>query len=85
MSDWERPSVFVQYKGTDICLDFHCICDTEDEPAGVGHYDGYDAYALRCGRCGRIYEMPTEIPLTLVTVTQYDPVLVEPDATQEGD
>ncbi len=84
MTDWTRPSVFVQYKGTDICLDFHCICDTEDEPAGVGHYDGYDAYALQCGRCGRIYEMPQELKLTLVEETAFTPVVVETDDT-EGD
>lgn len=80
MTGWTRPSVFIQYKGTDICLDFHCTCDAEDEPAGMGHYDGYHAYALQCGRCGRIYEMPTELPLTLVESTEYAPIVLEEDA-----
>jgi len=75
MSDsWTRPSVYIQWKGTDVCIDFHCLCDTEDDVAGVGHFDGYGMYAIRCPRCGRVYELPTELPLTLVENSQFEPV-----------
>jgi len=45
-------SVFVQWKGTDVCLDLHCRCGHD------GHFDGDFAYFLRCVACGRVYEMP---------------------------
>lgn len=76
---WTRPSIYLQWKNTDACFDFHCLCDTEDESAGVGHYDGYGAYAVKCVRCGRIYELPYELPLKLVTETSFNPVEIEPD------
>lgn len=76
---WTRPSVYIQYKNTDICIDFHCLCDTEHEPTGMGHYDGYHAYAVKCGRCGRIYELPTELPLKLVESTHFTAVVIKED------
>jgi hypothetical protein len=52
--------VFVQWKGTDVCLDFYCDCG----PDGGGHYDGYFAYGVRCSACGRTWELPTDLTLT---------------------
>lgn len=52
---------FVQWKGTDVCLDFTCLCGT-----GL-HFDGDFAYALRCWSCERIWELPSYIPMKLVT------------------
>jgi hypothetical protein len=46
------PQVYVQWKGTDVCLDFVCICGYS------GHYDGEFAYGLKCAGCGQIYRMP---------------------------
>lgn len=64
--DWTRPSAHIQWKGTDVCMDFHCLCDTGEEVAGVGHFDGYFAYHVRCARCGRVYRLPTELLLVEV-------------------
>ena len=61
------PWAYVQWKGTDVCIDFHCLCDKEDEPAGVGHFDGYGAYFLKCMRCHRVYKVPTELKLELAS------------------
>lgn len=47
-----KPHVFVQWKGTDVCLDFFCDC------GGGGHYDGDFAYGLRCSDCGTEWLMP---------------------------
>ena len=47
-----ETSVFIQWKGTDVCLDFTCECGTE------GHFDGYFAYVLECSGCGKLWEMP---------------------------
>lgn len=81
-SDWKRPSVYIQYKGSNICIDFHCLCDQENEHTGVGHFDGDFAYALQCSRCGRVYEMPTELALTLVETTEFQPRVIHPDAEE---
>lgn len=47
-----QPYVFLQWKGTDACLDFFCECGFS------GHFDGYFAHYIRCRNCGAIYEMP---------------------------
>lgn len=46
------PSVYVQWKGTEVCLDFSCTCGY------AGHYDGGFAYGLKCAECGQIWTMP---------------------------
>jgi len=51
--DGPPPYVFVQWKGTDVCLDFTCQCGYE------GHFDGDFAYGLRCGSCGVEWQMPS--------------------------
>jgi hypothetical protein len=55
--------MFIQWKGTDVCLDFHCRCGRH------GHFDGYFAYRLRCS-CGLIYEMGTQV---MVRIVEDDP------------
>lgn len=47
-----QACVFVQWKGTEVCLDFHCACGYD------GHLDAAFAYGLECNACGRVYEMP---------------------------
>lgn len=54
------PRTFIQWKGTDLCMDFDCEC------GGGGHYDGFFAYIIKCPDCGAHYEMPTNIPLKKV-------------------
>ena len=56
----EPPFSFIQWKGTDVCMDFHCICGTHH------HVDAEFAYALRCMSCGRLYEMPWYIQPILI-------------------
>jgi hypothetical protein len=46
------PYAFIQWKGTDVCMDFHCECGAHN------HFDGYFAYAVKCPHCGTIWEMP---------------------------
>ena len=47
--------MFIQWKGTDVCLDFSCVCGAQ------GHFDGDFAYGLRCFACGAVYEMGTQV------------------------
>lgn len=50
-----RPFAFVQWKGTDVCMDFHCECGEHN------HFDGYFAYVVKCAKCGQEWEMPTRL------------------------
>jgi len=40
---------FIQWKGTDVCMDFTCECGHHN------HYDDYFAYVVKCGGCGNLY------------------------------
>jgi hypothetical protein len=59
MSDDEpqQSEVFIQYKGTDICLDFWCECGAE------GHFDGFFCHSIRCPRCDTVWVLPHTIAL----------------------
>jgi hypothetical protein len=52
VSDDTRPEVFLQWKGTDACLDLYCTC------GGQFHFDGYFADELTCGNCGQTWRLP---------------------------
>lgn len=47
--------VFIQWKGTDVCFDFHCDCGAHS------HFDGDFAYFYECPGCRQLYEMPCYI------------------------
>lgn len=49
--------VFIQWKGTEVCLDFWCACGFD------GHLDAMFAYQLRCTGCGRVWDMPQTVTL----------------------
>jgi hypothetical protein len=69
-------SVGVQWKGTDVCLDFVCSCGQE------GHFDGYGAYALKCPKCESVFEMPMHWSITSGQVELHKPVLIKRDEDQ---
>lgn len=52
---------FVQWKGTDACLGFHCPC------GGRGHIDGDFLYTVRCLGCGTVYETEPYVRLLKAT------------------
>lgn len=49
-----RPetNAFIQWKGTDVCMDFRCECGFD------GHVDGFFAHAVECPQCKQRWEMP---------------------------
>ena len=49
--------VFVQWKGSDVCLDFSCSCGWR------GHVDADFAYAVRCQACERVWLLPDTLTL----------------------
>ena len=59
-----EPNAFVQWKGTNVCMDVRCVC------GGGGHVDGFFAYTVKCGDCGRLYATPAYIELREITPEQ---------------
>lgn len=51
---------FIQWKGTDVCMDFHCECGHHN------HYDGYFAYVVKCKECGNLYAPSSNVEMIRV-------------------
>jgi hypothetical protein len=65
------PHVYLQWKGTNACIDFYCLCGKSC------HFDGYFAYVVQCGYCDRMYEMPQILfPRLLETKPDHDCIQV---------
>lgn len=47
------PAAGIQWKGTNVCMDFHCTCGERS------HFDTGFAYAIQCPYCGAKFEMST--------------------------
>ena len=43
------PHGWIQWKGTDVCMDIHCECGE------LTHYDGSHMYIIICPYCARAY------------------------------
>jgi hypothetical protein len=54
--DMPRPCAFIQWKGTDVCMDVYCLCGQQF------HIDATFTYAVQC-RCGKRYEMSSMIEM----------------------
>lgn len=69
---WERqtkpspgaPYCWVQWKGTDACMDFHCACGF------FGHIDGDFLYYLRCPECKVVYMVNGHVELVPLTADE---------------
>jgi hypothetical protein len=46
---------FIQWKGTEVCLDFYCPCGSH------GHIDATFAYYVQCAACKAVFEMGTQV------------------------
>ncbi|MES2382335.1 MAG: hypothetical protein V4538_14915 [Bacteroidota bacterium] len=44
-----KPHGWIQWKGTNVCMDFHCEC------GNFAHIDADFAYFIKCHVCNRIY------------------------------
>lgn len=52
-----KPHGWVQWKGTNACIDIHCECGV------LGHIDGEFVYSVKCPNCGRLYFLNGHIQL----------------------
>jgi hypothetical protein len=67
----ERPHGWIQWKGTNVCMDIHCSCGEST------HIDAEFLYHVKCGACGRVYECDGHITL--------HPLDFEPDNVKVSD
>ena len=53
-----ESDVCIQWKGTEVCCDFHCEC------GGYAHVCGVKfMYQIKCSKCGVIWDVPDRIVL----------------------
>lgn len=50
IDDREPPFGWIQWKGTEVCMDVHCQCGAHL------HVDADFCYHIKCGECGQVYE-----------------------------
>ena len=53
----ESPHAWIQWKGTDVCMDVRCPCGTS------WHVDAWFCYHIKCPGCGKVYECNPYIEL----------------------
>ena len=54
---------WIQWKGTDVCIDLRCPCGARE------HFDGYGLYFYRCS-CGASYALGEKVILVPLTKEQ---------------
>jgi hypothetical protein len=52
-----QPHGWVQWKGTDVCMDVHCKCGV------LNHIDAEFAYYVKCKDCGTVYMVNGHVEL----------------------
>lgn len=53
----DTPCGWIQWKGTDVCIDLHCQCGE------LLHFDGDFLYHFKCGECGQVYQVGAFVKL----------------------
>ena len=51
----EKAETFIQWKGTEVCMDIWCECGAEL------HIDALSAYAFRCPSCNKTFLLGTRV------------------------
>lgn len=65
--------MFIQWKGTDVCLDFYCPCGAHC------HLDSDFAYFVQCPHCESVFEMGTQVIARRTAAPTGYPKVMEPD------
>jgi hypothetical protein len=55
---------WIQWKGTEVCIDLHCVCGNQS------HFDGDFFYHYKCPKCGAKYAVGQVIKLIPLTKEQ---------------
>ncbi len=60
----DKPHGWIQWKGTDVCIDLRCECGHH------GHFDGDFFYFFECPECKRKYAVGSNVLLIPLTEEQ---------------
>lgn len=60
----EKPHGWIQWKGTEVCIDVHCACGAH------GHIDAAFFYHYKCAACGKKYAVGANVALIELTPAQ---------------
>lgn len=71
-----KPHGWVQWKGTDVCMDVHCKCGHHS------HVDGMFAHHVKCPNCGTYYFCNGHIELIEIE-ERPDYGLIEPELDED--
>ena len=63
------PHGWIQWKGTDVCMDVHCACGY------MSHIDDEFVYMVRCPKCKAVYYVSPYVHLDKVE-SVYDEAMV---------
>lgn len=64
----EGPHGWIQWKGTEVCMDLHCSCGESS------HFDGGFAYIVACPRCKQAFKMNGHVTAHPIVPEQGDDV-----------
>jgi hypothetical protein len=64
-----KPHGWIQWKGTDVCIDLYCECGEHC------HYDGDFLYFFICPQCDRLWEVGTHVPIYEVSGAKREEVI----------
>jgi hypothetical protein len=63
--EWEgKPHGWIQWKGTDVCVDIRCVCGS------TAHIDASFFYHWACLECGRKYALSAYVAMIELTPEQ---------------
>ncbi len=74
----ELPFGWIQWKGTEVCLDVHCGCGE------TMHFDGDFCYHIKCGKCGQVYECDGYIKLHPLDFEPENTIVLAQESGREG-
>lgn len=72
-----KPFGSMQLKGTDLCIDVHCICGEHS------HFDGMFLYFFQCPKCQRIYGVGSYIRLYELSESERNNIPLDQIKTSE--
>ncbi len=61
----EGPHGWIQWKGTNVCMDVHCSCGAQ------GHIDAEFAYKYKCAACGTLFDIAGYVRLIPVPESEW--------------
>lgn len=73
----DKASFYIQWKGTHVCGDFHCICGSHEHTCDTGFM-----YYIRCTKCERQYRVPDTLELVEETPGPHVSAIVNLPKTQ---